>query len=259
MKQAFTRLFILFFLLYGPRMAFAQFGLPAGFDLKTFQKNEDLAMWFLQYDSAWQSVAAFDHLPSNKDFVCYPDKRGWKVVAGTVSDAGFSSDAGFYQVDNKNNVTKAQKKFDTLLVSSLGRALFNSMNELNKLNLKSAAGWRRFVKVNADQSITVWAFCDADASGTIWYGPELSWYYSPNGKTLMTSKIVRKAPLMAGKAGQTLNLSCPTDKMPTVGTIWLAHKYKMNFTEVNVAYKTGTSTLRYNKAESTYSWEHNAN
>ncbi len=258
MKQPYTRILFFFVLvLLAPRMANAQFGLPPGFDLKQFQKNEEQAMFFLQYDSAWQQVAGFDHLPASKDVICYPDKKGWKVVAGTADSSGMK-DAGFYQVDTKKTVTAARKKFDTVQVASMARALYNASVALTKLNIK-ATGWRKFVGINLDGTITVWAFPDMDGSGNIWYGPECAWYFSRDGRKLNTSKIVNKAPLMAGKAGQALNLSCPTDKMPTIGTIWLSHKYKLSYNEINVKYKTGTSTLYYNKAEKTYSWEHTAN
>ena len=141
----------------------------------------------------------------------------------------------------------------------MARALHSANEALAKMANKAPAGWRKFVKVNADQTITVWTFCDSDASGTIWYGPECSWYFSADGRSLVTSKIVNKAPVMAGKSGQTLNLSCSTEKMPTLGIIWIAHRYKTSFTEINVSYKTGTSTFRYNTNEKTYAWEHSAN
>lgn len=260
MKQYYLRILFLL-LIAAPVLSKAQgFGLPPGFDLKTFQKNEESALWFIQYDSTWQFVCDFAHISPNRDYICYPDKKGWKVVTGTLDSSGFQADASFYQVDAKHAVTQSKKKFDTVMVAAMGRALYNANMALNKLNIKVSAGWRKFVRVNnTDQSITVWAFCDADPSGNIWYGPECAWYYSPNGRQLMTSKIVNKAPMMAGKAGQMLNLSCPTDKMPTIGTIWLAHRYKAKFGEINVKYKTGTSSLRYNQDEKTYSWEHVAN
>lgn len=259
MKQSYFR-FLLILLLACPLLISAQgFGLPPGFDLKAFQKNEEQALWYLQYDSTWQFVSTFDHISGNKDYICYPDKRGWKTVCGSVDSSGFKADASFYQIDSKHVVSTAKKKFDTVLVASLGRALYNANMALAKLNIKSAAGWRKFVRVNLDQTITVWAFCDTDASGNIWYGPECAWYYSADGRTLTTSKVVNKAPMMAGKTDQYLNFSCPTDKMPSIGTIWLAHKYKANFPEINVKYKTGVSTLRFNAAEKTYSWEHAAN
>lgn len=258
MKQAYLRIFLLVFAAAAPFLAFSQgFGLPPGFELKKFQANEEQAMYFLQYDSAWQRVAAFDHLPASKDVICFPDKKSWKVVVGTVDSSGFK-EANYYIVDSKNVVTHPKKKFDTVQVANMGRALFNANKSLVKLNIKAPA-WKKFAKINLDQSITVWAFPDADASGNIWYGPECAWYYSPNGEALMTSKIVNKAPVMAGKSGTTMNISCPTEKMPTIGAIWLAHRYKLSYTEINVSYKTGTSTLHYNKGEKTYAWDHTAN
>ncbi|MCX6311919.1 MAG: hypothetical protein NT084_09840 [Bacteroidetes bacterium] len=226
--------------------------------MKKFQANEDQAMFFLQYDSAWQRVATFDHLPATKDFICYPNKSGWKVVAGTVDSSGFKKDATYYMVDAKNIVTISKKKFDTIQVASMARALYNSSIALSKLNMK-VSGWKKFSKINLDQSITIWNFPDADASGNIWYGPECTWYYSSNGRVPVTSKIVNKVPLMSGKSGAVLNLSCPTEKMPTIGLIWLAHRYKLSYNEINISYKTGTSTLHYNVAEKTYAWDHVAN
>ncbi len=161
-------------------------------------------------------------------------------------------------VDAKNIVTISKKKFDTIQVASMARALYNSSIALSKLNMK-VSGWKKFSKINLDQSITIWNFPDADASGNIWYGPECTWYYSSNGRVPVTSKIVNKVPLMSGKSGAVLNLSCPTEKMPTIGLIWLAHRYKLSYNEINISYKTGTSTLHYNVAEKTYAWDHVAN
>ncbi|CAN5780948.1 hypothetical protein BH11BAC7_BH11BAC7_19000 [soil metagenome] len=258
MKHAYTRISLITLIAFAPAFLIAQgFGLPAGFELKKFEANQSQAMYFLEYDSAWQRVAAFDHLDDNKDFICYQDKRGWKVVAGKADTSGFK-EAAYYNVDLKNQVTLSKKKFDTIQVTAMGRALHNANLALAKLNI-TAPSWRKFSKVNPDQTITIWAFPDADAAGNVWYGPECSWWYSPNGKTLSTSKIVNKPAVMAGKAGNTLTVNCPTEKMPTIGTIWLAQRWKIRYNEVNVTYKTGTSTLHYNVAEKTYAWDHSAN
>jgi hypothetical protein len=260
MKQNYLRFVFVLLTCFGGFSLYSQgFGLPPGFDLKTFEKNQDQALWFIEYDSTWQAVVNFDHISGAKDYICYPDKKGWKVVCGTVDSAGFKEGASFYQVDSKRNVTAAKKRFDTLLVASMGRALFNANTAISKLSFKSAGGWHRFMRTNLDQSIVVWAFCDTDATGAIWYGPECTWYYTPDGRKLNTSKIVNKSPLMAGKGTNSLNMSCPIEKMPTVGTIWLAHLHKKEFVEINVTYKTGTSTLRYNADEKTFAWEHTAN
>jgi hypothetical protein len=259
MKQAYFRTFLIALISFAPFLASAQgFGLPAGFELKKFEANQLQAMYFLDYDSAWQRVAAFDHLPQTKDVICYEDKKGWKVIVGTVDSSGFNKEAAYYTVDAKNIVTLSKKKFDTIQVASMGRALYNANKALAKLNIK-AGSWKKFSKVNLDQSITIWAFPDVDAEGNIWYGPECAWYYSPNGSALMTSKIVNKAPILAGKTGSVLALSCPTEKMPTIGAIWLSHRWKLAYNEINVSYKTGTSTLHYNVAEKTYAWDHTAN
>lgn len=259
MKQTYFSILLSLLLPLIPTAIFAQgFGLPPGFELKKFQANEDQALYFLQYDSACQRVAAFDHLPASTDFICYSTKSGWKVVAGKIDSAGFNKTATYYMVDSKNNVTLQKKKFDTLQVASMAIALYKSSVALSKLNIKTPV-WKKFVKINLDQTITVWAFPDADASGNIWYGPECAWYYSADGKTPITNKIVNKAPLMAGKSGNVLNLTCPTEKMPTIGLIWLAHRYKLVYNEINISYKTGTSTLHYNVDEKTYAWDHVAN
>jgi hypothetical protein len=259
MKQAYLRIYLFILILLAPAFVFSQgFGLPAGFELKKFQANEDQALYFLQYDSAYQRVATYDHISGQKDFICYQEKRGWKVVVGTVDSSGFKKDANYYQVDAKGIVTLSKKKFDTIQVAAMGRALYNSNVALAKLNIHTSS-WRKFSKINLDGTVIIWAFPDADAAGNIWYGPECSWYYSPDGRRQTTNKIVNKTPMMAGKSGPVLNLSCPTEKMPTIGLIWLAHRYKLDYSEINISYKTGTSTLKYNKEEKTWAWDHAAN
>ncbi|CAN5380180.1 hypothetical protein BH09BAC5_BH09BAC5_15170 [soil metagenome] len=258
MKQSYVRIFFIMLTTFAPILAFTQgFGLPLGFELKKFQANETEALYFIDYENACQLVTDFDHVPSSKDFVCYTDKKGWKVVAGTVTEDGFK-DESYYFVDAKNQVSVSKKKFDTIQVTAMATALYNATVALKKLNIHASV-WKKFMKINLDQTITVWAFPDIDATGNIWYGPECAWYYSSNGKSLVTSKIVNKAPMLAGKSGQILNLSCPSEKMPTIGTIWLAHYLQLKYNEVNITYKTGTSTYHYNPADKTYAWDHTAN
>ncbi len=258
MKQSYFRNSLIVLIFFAPALVCAQgFGLPAGFELKKFEANQLQAMYFLQYDSAWQRVASSFAMNTEKDVICYQDKKGWKVVAGTVDSSGFK-EASYFIVDLKNQVTLSKKKFDTIQAASMGRALFNANKALAKLNMKVST-WKKFAKVNLDLSITIWAFPDADASGNILYGPECAWYYSPNGRNLVTTKIVNKPPVIAAKTGTVLNVSLPTEKMPTIGTIWLSHRWKLTYTEISVTYKTGTSTLIYNVAEKTYAWDHAAN
>lgn len=257
MKQ---RLPLIFILIALPLTFFAQggFGLPPGFDLKQFQKNEEQALWFIQYDSMIIRVQTFDRGMMGKDFVCYQDKKGWKVVAGTIDSAGIKG-TRWFQVDAKNTVSEMKKKGDTVLVASMARALYNGDIQLKKLKLESSAVWKKYARVNADLTITVSMFCDQDASGVIWYGPECNWWFSSDGTALVTTKVINKAPLQAVISGTTINLSCPTEKMPTVGTMWLAYRVMQKYPQVNVAYKTGTSTLSYNATFGTYSWQHAAN
>lgn len=257
MKQRLPLLIILFLL---PATIFAQggFGLPPGFDIKQFQKNEEQAFWFIQYDSMITRVQTFDRGLNGKDFLCYQDKKGWKVVAGKIDSAGIKG-TKWFAIDSKNAVSEMKKPGDTVLVNSIARALFNGDIQHRKMNLQGDAVWKKYARVNADQTITVTMFCDQDASGVIWYGPECNWWFSADGTTLVTTKCINKAPLAAGIAGTTLNLSCPTEKMPTVGTMWLAYRLMRKYPSVNVSYKTGTSTLTYNATTGTYSWMHSAN
>lgn len=234
----------------------AQFGLPMGFNVKEFKKNEETALWILMYDTVTMKVRSFDGIPSDKEVIAVQDKSGWKVVAAELTAEGYQN-AMYYNVDNKYNVTALKRKPDTTALAAVSRAMYQANENLKKLNIK-VSNWKKAVKINADQTIHVFAFCDGDANGTIWYGPECIWYFPADGKSLSASKIVNKSPMMADKAGNVLNVSCPTDKMPTLGLIWLAHRYKINYATVNVAYKTGSSTYLFNKDQGIYSWEHMA-
>lgn len=257
MKQ---RLPLIFILLALPLTFFAQggFGLPPGFDLKQFQKNEEQALWFIQYDSMITRVQTFDRGMNGKDFVCYQDKKGWKIVAGTIDSAGIKN-TRWFQADSKNVISEMKKKGDTILIASIARALYNGNIQLKKLKLESSAVWKKYARVNADLTITVSMFCDQDAGGVIWYGPECNWWFSSDGTSLVTTKVINKAPMQATVSGQSISLSCPTEKMPTVGTMWLAYRVMRKYSQINVVYKTGTSTLNYNTSYGTYSWQHAAN
>ena len=258
MKKIGFVIFLPSFVLGFSLSAFAQsgFGLPTGFDLKTFNKNDETAVWFLHVDTAVQEVVKFDPSAAGKNFAVYQDKKGWKVVAGTTDTTGFRDDAVFYLVDQKRTVTVATKKYDTALVASMGRALWNTDKRLKKQTITVASGWIKYVRQNADQTLTVWAFARPEDNEEIIYGPELIWYYNATGTHMNANKLLSKPTVTAVKAGNVLTVSCPNDRMPTIGTIWLAHRYAATSPGFTVTYKTGASTLRYNPVEKTYSWEH---
>lgn len=251
---------LILLLLALPMVFFAQggFGLPPGFDLKQFQKNEEQALWFIQYDSMITRVQAFDRGTTGKEFICFQDKKGWKVVAGKIDSAGIK-DSKWFSVDAKNVVTEMKKKGDTVLVASMARALYNGNVQHQKLKLTTSATWKKYIRQNADMTYTVTFFCDQDASGHYWYGPECNWWFSSDGNSLVTSKVVNTAPMMAAVTGQKVTLSCPKEKMPTVGTMWLAYRMMHKYNEIDVAYKTGVSALTFNTTSHTYSWMHSAN
>lgn len=255
-----NRIPLLLILLVLPLAAIAQggFGLPAGFDLKQFQKNEEQALWFIQYDSMLTRVQTFDRGMPGKDFVCYQDKKGWKVVCGTIDSAGIKN-TRWFQIDSKNVVTEMKKKGDTVLVASIARALYNGHLQHSKLNIAGSASWKKYARVNADQTITVTYFPDKDASGKIWYGPECNWWFSADGTTLVTTKVMNRTLAAASTTSNTIDFSLPAEKMPTVGAIWMAYRYMQTYPQINVAYKTGVSTLSYNATSKTYSWMHAAN
>lgn len=258
MKQ---RLPLLIALLVLPTVFLAQgFGLPPGFDLKQFQKNEEQALWFIQYDSMIVRVQNFDRGSSGKDFICFQDKKGWKVIAGTIDSAKGLKDRKWFSIDAKNVVTEMKKESDSTLAMAMGHALYNGNLQHQKLKLSSPS-WKKYIRQNADMTFTVTYFCDQDAGGVIWYGPECNWWFSSDGMSLVTTKVINanKPPMMAGVAGTTLNFSCPAEKMPTVGMMWMAYRVMQKYPSINIVYKTGTSTLTYNMNSKTYSWMHAAN
>jgi hypothetical protein len=204
-------------------------------------------------------VQAFDRGTVGKDFICFQDKKGWKVVVGKIDSATGIKERKWFAVDAKNVVTEMKKEGDTVLITSMGRALYNGDVQHKKLKLSASAVWKKYIRQNADLTYTVTYFCDQDAGGVVWYGPECNWWFSADGTILVTTKVTSKAPMMAGATGNAINFSCPGEKMPTVGTMWMAYRVMRKYPNVNVAYKTGTSTLTYNVNSGTYSWMHSAN
>ena len=254
MKQHYIIIFLFLFLFCAPILSVAQFGLPAGFELKKFQENENESFYFLQYDSAYLRVSQYESITTYKDHICYADKRGWKVIVGTVDSSGFKQ-ANYYHVDYKGIVTAVKKKFDTIQVAALGRALFNANISIQKMN-NNTSSWKIFSKIKIDMTISIIAFPAEDADGNIWYGPEFAQYYSIDGRQTISTKIVNKVPTVASRSKEELTIICTAEKTPPIGIIWLAHRYKLDYNIINVTYKAGASSLHFDHATKTYAWEH---
>lgn len=236
--------------------AYAQFGLPPGFDIKAFKQQEDLALWMLQYDSAQYRIHQFDTSTVRETQICIPAKdNGWKVYSGKLDSNGLSR-VHLFLISGKGKIERQTKTTDTTLSDAMARALYNARLELSKMNYTSA--WRNFIRTNLDNSITVWAFPDNTNCTSTFYGPELSWWYSEDGLKVIATK--HKTPALQGakkQAGIT-TYELLSEKMPSLELIYIAHRFRRSCTELNIIYKTGTSTFFYRAEEQTTSWQHQA-
>jgi|GEM_PF-3351120 len=251
-----------FALLILPFAARAQFGLPQGFDVKTFQKDEETVFWLLNYDSAMikapvpamQIDAPFDDLA-----FAYQDKKSnWHVLHGKL-DSGRYRIAAHFLLDAKGRMQSAKEKTDTAMLSSAGRALRNAHHEMRKSLPDDWQKMNRYIRRNADNSWTVWFLPEYSEGAYAIYGAELTYYYNAAGTQLMTSKRYLKT-LQHEKpdADKDVVIDYSTEKMPTLGAMYFAHSFKSKFKSVGIRYKKGTSTVTYTPAERTYAWQHAA-
>lgn len=251
-------------LLFIPFSAAAQFGLPPGFDVKTFQKDEEVVYWLLRYDTAMMKtpVPAMQMKSPEDDiaFAWTDKKNNWHVMHGMMDSARHYTPLLHQVIDGKGKVSASKEKTDTALTGSSVRALINATAELKK-NLPS--DWRkmtRYVKRNADNSLTVYFLPSYSPGGMAYYGPEFAYYYDASGTRLAASKKTIK-PMNGEKPdpGDEIELDYSTEKMPTLGAMYFAHRFKGEFKTIGIRYKKGTSTITFNKTDKTHAWQHVAN
>jgi hypothetical protein len=253
MKKYLSWLLLLFCI---PAAVSAQFGLPSGFDFKAFTSQEELALWLIQYDTAQYRIQQFDATTQRETQICLPLKDdAWKVYSGKIDSTGMLN-VRMFTINSKGKIELSKKVNDTGSVNAMARALFDAQKEVRNINLFSSS--RDFVRVNTDNSITVWCFPENVDKQNISYGPELIFWYSEDGKTMITTKhksyTLQKAEIEAG----VLLFQIPNDKMPMISLIYLAHRFCTTYPELKIAYKTGISTFYYRIAEHTSSWQHQA-
>ncbi|TND06514.1 MAG: S-adenosylmethionine synthetase [Bacteroidetes bacterium] len=251
-------------LLAFPVSVFAQFGLPPGFDVKTFQKDEDQVFWLLRYDTALMKTPVPSMQMSDPgDDLCFAwtDKKNtWHVVHGRIDSLKRYAAASHHTIDAKGKVLSSKEKPDTAMFGAHARALLNATLELKKTIPSDWRKMNRYVKRNADNSLTVWFLPSYSQGGQAFYGPEVTYYYNASGTVLSASKKIIK-PLQGEKTdpGDEIELDYSSEKMPSLGSMYFAHRFKSNFKTIGIRYKKGTSTITYNTADKTHAWQHATN
>lgn len=258
------RLYLLALLVL-PFSASAQFGLPQGFDVKAFQKDEETAFWLMQYDTAMMrtplSGDVYDEKYPDIPFVFQDKKNNWHGVHGHLDSAGHYHVITHHQLDAKGVAKVVKDKPDTLFFGATARALRNAHNDLRKAMPDNWDKMEPHIRRNADNSLTVWFLPQySRGSGAAQYGTEFTCYYSPNGSQLMaTKKYIRPLQTAAFDQNKELLLDYSLEKMPTLGALYFAHCFQAEFKTIGIRYKKGTSIITYNREEKTYAWQHNAN
>lgn len=250
-----------FLLLLLPAGLFAQFGLPPGFDTKTFGKDEQIVFWLLNYDSVMQKTPVpsmqLDQPEDDYAFAWADKKNNWHVVHGKLDSLGRYRMASHHQVDSKNKITSPKDKIDTAFAGGAARALRNAQKQLQKDLPGDWKKMQRFVRRNTDNSYTVWFLPENHSGSIVYYGVDCTYYYDASGNNLTASKKNNKTIRSAEADPQKeITLEYVTEKMPTLAAMYFAHQQKTRFKSISVKYKKGTSTLIYFPAEQTHAWQH---
>lgn len=242
----------LIFLLLCSYSLHAQFGLPAGFDIKAFKQTEQQVLWMLDCDTAAMLVCAADTSAQSKTLICIRNPKGesWQVFAGQLDSTGLFRQVR-YTISEKGKVEKQAKPGDTTQCDALARALWNAKMLSKKLEHPELK--RFYVQTNADLTIKVFAFSEMKSATHLVYDDECSWWFSADGTRLVTSKIIHH-----GKKSANVTNGVPhffiTEKMPTAGIMY--NIYRFNFSSAIVEYKMGISTCHFKAEEHLRTWEH---
>jgi hypothetical protein len=244
-------LLILFFF-FAVSSVHAQFGLPPGFDIKTFKQAEQQVQWMLDCDSAAMVVNGLDSALRNKTLICIqnPKSQSWQVFAGKLDSNGLFKQVR-YTVSEKGKAEKQAKTGDTTQCDALARALWNA----KKLSLKFERPQQKrfYVQTNPDLTIKVIAFTEMKDAKRVEYDDECSWWFSADGTRLITSKIIRHG-INAINVTDGIPHFYIKEKMPTVGIMYNIYRY--NYPSAIVEYKTGISTCHFKAEEQLRTWEH---
>ncbi|MCU0433771.1 MAG: hypothetical protein MUC87_09990 [Bacteroidia bacterium] len=230
----------------------AQFGLPPGFDIKAFQQTEREVNWMLECDTARQLVQQADEATVQQTLICIQNTKntGWQVYAGQLDSNGLFKQVR-YTISEKGKVEKQSKPGDTTQCDAMARALWQAHKLSLKYNRPEAKQF--YVHVNADLSITVNAFTVMSSASRIEYDDECNWWFSADGKRLVTSKIIRHG-VNAVDPVNGIPQFIIREKMPTAGIMY--NIYRFRYPSATVEYRTGISTCHFKANEGMRTWEH---
>lgn len=255
--------FIYSFLLFSLLPSVTSFG-QLRFDIKSFNEKFDLAQWLYVYDNiAWwttDSVLAAPEEEKRKlgeEWFCFKKNQIWHAAYGKYENGNFHA-VFHYTVDSNNQVHRVYTGIDSSEANSYSRALIR-VNEFTRI-IRDTTKVRlnRYIKREADRTLSVWALPAFSSAGVAVYGGEFFYRFDPTGNNLLEKNEYFQGNFRGFKADKPREIWLDYKEMdkPSLGAIFFVWYYKKYFTRIFIENKNSKSTVNFDKNKGEYYWTH---
>lgn len=234
------------------------------FNHQAFLEKVTVAAWMVDYDSvAWRmselvTMATYDELARmGKEWFLFKGKDSlWNGVYGKFKDSTYDL-VLHYKLGANDTIDVDCDEVDSVMLFAVSRAIRGAFKEAAAILGKSSVRFNKFVKYNADKTVSIWLMPALQSLGIAVYGGEFYYHYDATGKVLLDREEYYQGSFKGFKTGKVreVRLNYEDVNAPTLGAVYFALQYRQFFSDIYIDTRE-SSSMQHFKPGAGYSWRH---
>ncbi|ATL47686.1 hypothetical protein COR50_11190 [Chitinophaga caeni] len=258
----YTYLIGIFLLYTGVLPSHAQKSAKGSGNLSVIDEMANDAKYLCEYDAiAWQmsDLAATALTPDAKmlgrEWFCYQDiHQKWHGVYGKFLDTTYKVVFHYVQGE-QDNIDLDCNEPDSAMLFSYSKSIQKAYQMAAKLLGKSYTRFNKFLRRNADGSISIWILPAVQPGNLAVYGAEFYYQFDRNGDKLLDSNEYYRGSCKGFKLGKSRDVNLDYSDLPgvTFGSIFFAWRHREDFSTIYINTSTGSTALKFDQQKG-YHW-----
>ncbi|RAJ00302.1 hypothetical protein LX64_04004 [Chitinophaga skermanii] len=226
-----------------------------------FDKMVDNAQWLCVYDDiAWQmgnlagSLSNTEAEKIGREWFVYKDVDSlWHAAFGRFKEGKYNL-AQHYVQDEDGNIDVVCASPDSAMLVSFSKSINAAYDHAGKQLGKSYIRFNKFLRRNADSTISVWLLPAIQPGDLAVYGAEFFYQFDAHGNELVKSNEYYKGSCKGFKIGKMRDVHLDYIDLPdvTFGSIFFAWRHRNQFSAIYINTSKGSTSLTFNQQKGYY-------
>ncbi|UYQ93968.1 hypothetical protein MKQ68_02520 [Chitinophaga horti] len=225
------------------------------------QEKLGVASWLCTYDSVATFISdiamtmPYDQRQRiGRHWFCYQGvDRLWHAVFGKFNGSQYDV-VSHYKIIDTTFIDQVCEQ-DSALLISYSRVIDKAYAEAAKILGPSQVRFNKFLKSNADSTISIWLMPSVQSADIAMYGGEFYYKFDKQGNEILDRTEYFSGRFRGFKVGspREIHLDYSQDDSPTLGAVYFAWRNRKVFGDIHIQNRASSMVLSYNEDKG-YHW-----